>query len=160
MRANISSRTTFAYKFIFPAIWIPLFGFAAYAAVSAGRRGAADMSVGLFLVVAWVVVTAFLLRLVIPLVRLQLRDGRIYASNYRREVEIAPGEIESITQNVWINIRPVTLHLRHETSFGKRICFLPPSRAVLAFWKEDPIVDELRQFAGVEQTRNPQRATV
>jgi len=149
MRADISSRTTFVYKFIFPAIWIPLFGFVAYLALNAGKSGTGDKTVGLVMATSWLVVSAFLLRLVIPLMRVQLRDGRIYASNYRREIEIAPGEIERVTQNVWMNVRPITLHLRHETSFGRRIRFLPPSRVIFTFWKEDPIVDQLRRFAGL-----------
>jgi hypothetical protein len=149
MRADISSRTTFVYKFIFPAIWIPLFGFVAYLALNAGRSGAGDKTVGIIMATTWLVVSAFLLRLVLPLMRVQLRDGRIYASNYRREIEIVPGEIERVTQNVWMNVRPITLHLRHETSFGRRIRFLPPSRVIFTFWKEDPIVDQLRRFAGL-----------
>lgn len=149
MRAEISSRTTFVYKFIFPAIWIPLFGFVAYVALNAGRSGSGEKTVGIVMVSAWLIVSAFLLRLVISLRRVQLRDGRIYASNYRREIEIAPGEIERVTQNVWMNVRPITLHLRHETSFGRRIRFLPPSRVIFTFWKEDPIVDQLRRFAGL-----------
>jgi hypothetical protein len=155
MRADISSRTTFIYKFIFPAIWIPLFGFVAFLALNGGRHRAGTGNTGaLVMAAAWIFGTAFLLRLVIPLMRVQLRDGRIYASNYRREIEIAPSEIESITQNVWMNVRPITLHLRHETTFGNRIRFLPPSRVVFAFWKEDPIVDQLRRFAGVQPPRN------
>lgn len=150
MRADISSRTTFIYKFIFPAIWIPLFGFVGFLVLNAGSRGSgADKTIGIVMAATWVVVTALLLRMVISLMRVQLRDGRIYASNYRREIEIAPSEIERVTQNVWINVRPITLHLRHETSFGTRIRFLPPSRVIFAFWKEDPIVEQLRRFAGL-----------
>jgi hypothetical protein len=149
MRADISSRTTFVYKFIFPAIWIPLFGFVAYIALNAGRSGTGDRTVGIIMATAWLVVSALLLRLVLSLMRVQLRDGRIYASNYRREIEIVPGEIERVTQNIWMNVRPITLHLRHETSFGRRIRFLPPSRVIFTFWKEDPIVDQLRRFAGL-----------
>jgi hypothetical protein len=150
MRAEISSRTTFIYKFIFPAIWISLFGFVAYLALNTGFRGTGtNKAVGIFMAATWLVVSALLLRTAIPLMRVELRDGRIYASNYRREIEIVPTEIERITQNVWINVRPITLHLRHETSFGARIRFLPPSRAIFAFWKEDPIVDQLRRFAGL-----------
>ncbi|HEV7702694.1 MAG TPA: hypothetical protein VGO46_00320 [Gemmatimonadaceae bacterium] len=150
MRADISSRTTFIYKFIFPAIWISLFGFVGFLALKTGSRGTGtDKTTGIIMAAAWFLVSALLLRTVIPLMRVQLREGRIYVSNYRREIEIEPSEIERITQNVWINVRPITLHLRHETSFGTRIRFLPPSRAIIAFWKEDPIVDQLRRFAGL-----------
>jgi hypothetical protein len=155
MRADISSRTTFIYKFIFPAIWIPLVGFPAIMfARNANARGGADMTGAVVYVAAWAVGAAFLLRLAVPLMRVQLRDGRIYASNYRREIEIVPSDIERVTQNVWINVRPITLHLRHETAFGTRIRFLPPSRLILAFWQEDPLVDQLRRLAGLLPPRN------
>ena len=155
MRADISSRTTFIYKFIFPAVWMPLLGFPAVMMVrDASSRSGADMTGAIFFVAAWLVGAAFLLRLAVPLMRVQLRDGRLYASNYRREIEIAPGEIERITQNVWINVRPITLHLRHETAFGTRIRFLPPSRLILAFWEEDPLVDQLRRLAGLIPPRS------
>jgi hypothetical protein len=147
MRADISSRTTFFYKFIFPALWIPMIGVAAVVAVRQARASiASDKSSAIAFAVAWVVGSALLLRLTIPLMRVQLREGKLYASNYRREIEIPPGEIARISQNVWINVRPITLHLRGETPFGTRIRFLPPSRVIFAFWKEDPIVDQLRRL--------------
>lgn len=150
MRAVISSRTTFIYKFIFPAVWIPLMGAMTFAVARAPNRiNGAERSGVVAMELLWVIVCALLLRFAIPLKRVQLRDGRIYASNYRREIEIAPGEIESITQNVWINIRPITLHLRHETAFGMRIRFIPPSRLILTFWNEDPLVPQLRRLAGL-----------
>ena len=155
MRAEISSRTTFIYKFIFPAIWIPLLGFPAIMFVRRASSGSgADVTGAAVFVGAWAVGAAVLLRLAVSLMRVQLRDGRIYASNYRREIEIAPSEIERITQNVWINVRPITLYLRHGTSFGSRIRFLPPSRLILAFWEEDPLVDQLRRLAGLLPPRN------
>ena len=76
MRADISSRTTFVYKFIFPAIWIPLFGFVGFTALHAGRNGG-NQFVGYILAAVWVIVSSLLLRLAISLMRVQLRDGRI-----------------------------------------------------------------------------------
>jgi hypothetical protein len=155
MRADISSRTTFIYKFIFPAVWIPLMGAALFAAVgNPNKITGSDESFALAMEALWIIAFAILLRFGIPLKRVQLRDGRIYASNYRHEIEIAPSEIERITQNVWVNIRPITLHLRHETDFGRRIRFIPPSRLILTFWKEDPLVPQLRRLAGL---RPPQQ---
>jgi len=155
MRADISSRTTFIYKFIFPAIWSVLFGIVAIFALNDARYAAAtDKTKALVMAAGWIIGTAFLLRLALSLLRVEIRDGRIYASNFRREIEIAPSEIESITQNLCVNVRPITLHLRHETTFGNRIRFLPPSRVIFAFWREDPIVDQLRRFAGLQPPRN------
>jgi hypothetical protein len=41
---------------------------------------------------------------------------------------------------------PVTIHLRHETPFGRRITFIPKFR-LLPFWRTHPIVNELRKLA-------------
>ena len=79
--------------------------------------------------------------------RVQVRDGHLHASDFRREIEILPGDIASVTQNIWDRVRPITIHLRERSELGSRIRFLPHSHVVLRFRIEDPVVDELRTFA-------------
>jgi hypothetical protein len=94
-----------------------------------------------------------ILRFAIPLKRVELRDGRLYVSNYRREWEIAPNDILSVRQSRWVNSRPIRVQLRYDVEgLGSRFMFIPPSRARLKFWREDPQVEELRRFAETVQT--------
>ncbi len=90
------------------------------------------------------------------LMRVQLGDGHPYASDFRREIEILPADIDSVTQNRWDRVRPITIHLREPSPLGSRIRFLPKSRPTLRFWIEDSIVDKLRDFAwqGAVSTAN------
>jgi predicted PurR-regulated permease PerM len=147
---QLSSSVTFIYKFVFPAIWILIGGFLLFVTVQGIRRTSLpDTLTWLLIVVPWLLGIVFLLWFAAPILRVELRDGRIYASNYRREIEIQRSDIASVTQNVWVNVRPITLHLRNETPFGTRIRFIPPGRVIFAFWKEDPLVDKLRELAGL-----------
>jgi hypothetical protein len=146
----LSSSVTFIYKFVFPAIWILIAGILVIVTVEGVHRTSfPDTATSLLIVVPWLLGAIFLLRFAAPIVRVELRDGRLYASNYRREIEIQRSDIASVTQNVWVNVRPITLHLRNETPFGTRIRFIPPGRVIFAFWKEDPLVDKLRELAGL-----------
>jgi hypothetical protein len=152
---ELSSSVTFIYKFVFPAIWVVIAGFLAVVTVEGIRRTSfPDTLTSLLIVVPWLLAGIFLLRLAAPILRVELRDGRLYASNYRREIEIQRADIVRVTQNVWVNVRPITLHLRSDTPFGKRIRFIPPGRVIFAFWKEDPLVEKLRELAELRPSQS------
>jgi hypothetical protein len=152
---ELSSSVTLIYKFVFPAIWIVVAGILVFLTVEGTRRTSfPDTATSLVIVVPWLLGAIFLLRFAAPILRVELRDGRLYASNYRREIEIQRSNIERVTQNVWVNVRPITLHLRNATPFGRRIRFVPPGRVIFAFWKEDPLVDKLRELAGLPPSRS------
>jgi len=89
----------------------------------------------------------FFLRVSLPLLRVQLRDGHLYASNYFSEIEIHPSDITEVTQNRWVKLRPITIRLRTPSELGQRLSFMPPVRIIFRFWIQDPIVEELRAFA-------------
>jgi len=145
---NFSSSATLLYKFIFPAIWIALCGLFVFQLSHVARpNGASGNAMELGIVLLWIAGSVFFLRVSLPLLRVQLRDGHLYASNYFSEIEIRPSEIAEVTQNVWVKLRPITIHLRTPSEFGKRLSFMPPVRMIFRFWIEDPIVQELRAFA-------------
>jgi predicted PurR-regulated permease PerM len=147
---QLSSSVTFIYKFVFPAIWTMIGGVLLFVTIEGIQRTTfPDTATSLLIVVPWLLGIAFLLWFAAPILRVELRDGRLYASNYRREIEIQRSDIVRVTQNVWVNVRPITLHLRNETPFGTRIRFIPPGRVVFAFWREDPMVEKLRELAGL-----------
>jgi hypothetical protein len=155
MRDTVSSRTTFFMKFIFPALWIGGFGAASLAALRTqlgAPPGAPHRLVATWVVVGiWLVCSVVLLWFCAPLKRIRMRDGKLLASNYRREIAISPADIERVTQNTWVNVRPITLHLRAPTALGSRIAFIPPSHVILAFRQSDRLVAGLRAFAGLAQ---------
>jgi hypothetical protein len=86
---KLSSSVTVIYKFVFPAIWMVIAGFLVFFTVEGARRASfPDTVTSLVIVIPWLLGALFLLRLAVPILRVELRDGRLYASNYRREIEI------------------------------------------------------------------------
>jgi hypothetical protein len=148
MRTNVSSRATWFLKFAFPVIWTAIIALGAVPMFTDSARGhGPKLPAALTLGVVWLVGTAILFVFSGSLMRVQYRDGHLYASNFRREIEILPADIAAITQNIWVNVRPITIQLRTPTVLGRRIRFIPQSRVIFRFWVEDPIVSELRAFA-------------
>lgn len=56
------------------------------------------------------------------------------------------GEIEEVSENRWVNIRPVTISFLRDTDFGSRVVFMPRARWWL-FWRPHPVVRELEEAA-------------
>ena len=79
---------------------------------------------------------------------MRVKDGRIYISNYMREIAVPPTAIKSVSVNRWINTHPVTISFRNMTAFGDKVTFIPTWRFFQ--WRRHPVVDELRQMAGLK----------
>ena len=145
---DFSSSVTLIYKFVFPAIWIALCGMFVFQLTRIDRpTGAAGNAIVLGVILVWAAGSMFFLRVSLPLLRVQLRDGHLYASNYFSEIEIHPSDIAEVTQNRWVKLRPITIHLRAPSEFGECLSFMPPVRIIFRFWVQDPIVEQLRAFA-------------
>jgi hypothetical protein len=147
----LSSKLTFISKFVFPVLWITLFG-----------SGAVEMWAGTFtgkdntppppelkyvFLGAWIVGTAFILWTSAGLKEVSVDGQSIRVSNYLEEINIPADMIADITENRWIKGHPITIHLRSDTAFGQKIKFLPKSQ-LLGAWSTHPAVAELRRLAG------------
>jgi hypothetical protein len=139
---TLSSRLTFITKTIFPAFWIA--GFGALTALFWVGRGLQAETGWLFLT-AWIAGTLSFLWWCIPLKKVRVDGNALYVSNFRKEIVVPLTFIESVTENRWINVHPVTIHFRGDTEFGRKISFMPKSR-VMFFWSSHPVVDELRRM--------------
>jgi hypothetical protein len=156
MERELSSRWTFVLKYVAPGIWIPLVGSEVVAAfrfhvevihTGAGRAPSLEP---LDLLIFWLLCSAFFLWFALSIKRVRLSDGAILVSNYFNEWRVPFGLIESVSQNRWLQQRPVTIRLRADVGCGTTVKFLPPHRWYLfRFWKEDPLVSELRGLAGI-----------
>ena len=156
MDDNLSSAWTFILKYVFPGIWIPGFGAGVVDVfrhpgnvIYNGVRGAAPQGVGYEFLAAWLVGSAFMLWLSMPLKRVRLTDGALLVSNYFKEWRVPIALIEEVSQNRWINVRPITVRLRADVGCGTKVVFAPPGRWFFRFWREDPEVGELRRAAGL-----------
>ena len=157
MERELSTRWTFVAKYVVPGIWICLVGasvVAAYqrsgAVVYNGRNGTAPPFGANEYLLFWLLGSAFFLWFSLSIKRVRLSDGAILVSNYFNEWRVPFALIASVSQNRWLRHRPVTIRLRADVGCGTSVKFLPPHRWFLfRFWKEDPVVTELRELAGL-----------
>ena len=135
-------------KFVFPGIWIPLFGFGVLMMFLNGVSGPNPPSKWIFLF-AWIMGAAFTYWSCAPLKEVSVDDNFLYVSNYLKEFAIPLSEICDVTENVWINIHPVTIHLKSPSEFGNKIVFMP-KRRMFALFGSHPVVSELKELARVK----------
>lgn len=132
-------------KIFFPALWIPTLGFVTLMMFFSGFNDV-DPFAKVFFLFAWVVGSAFIYWTSIRLKEVSVDDNFLYVSNYLKEVAIPLSDIYDVTENVWINIHPVTIHLKSPSEFGDKIIFMPKTR-VFAFFSSHPVVKELKLLA-------------
>ena len=130
-------------KIILPAIWIPLFGFGVFMIFLGGMNGGPSSKWELLLV--WVAGSAFTYWSGAPLKEVSVDDNFLYVSNYFKEISIPLSEIYDVTENKWLNIHPVTIHLKSPSEFGGKIVFMPKVR--FAFFGSHPVVNQLKKLA-------------
>jgi len=51
-----------------------------------------------------------------------------------------------VTENFWLNVHPVTLHLKNPSEFGRKIVFMPACRFFNSWWISHPVVGELNKL--------------
>lgn len=160
MNRSLSSAWTFFYKYLLPVIWVVGFAIGGREAMDNQRalaRGAANAAPATML---WLLMFAGLAGLAslawfcAPLKRVRVGDDgeSLIVSNYFTEWHVPAGLITDVTQNRWIKMRPITIHLRIDPGCGTRVVFMPPIRLNFVFWREDREVDELRQLAEIRAT--------
>jgi hypothetical protein len=143
---TISSSLTPLMKFVFPIVWISLFGFGTLAIflIDFHGQGIKPPPKWIFLA-GWVLASIILWRSCMRLKKVRVGVDAIYVSNFQKEIRIPFEEIINVTENRWINIRPITIYFRSETIFGRHIIFMPTRR--FSIWQAHPVVGELRTLA-------------
>jgi hypothetical protein len=138
---TVSSLLTFFYKFIFTSVWSGGFGLGTLATFLSPKPDATRWQFA----AAWAIGTAFLLLTCARLKRVKLDGANLVISNYRRDVTVPVSEIADVRQNRLLNLRPVTITFKRQTSFGSAIIFMPCASSRL--FSEDDIVTRLRSLA-------------
>jgi hypothetical protein len=133
-------------KVILPVLWIPVWGFGTLTMFLGGFHGADAPPKWLFLF-GWIIGSAFIYWSCIRLKEVSVDDDFLYVSNYLKEISIPLSQISDVTENIWLNIHPVTIHLKAPSEFGDKIVFMPKTR-FFAFFSSHPVVAELKRLAG------------
>jgi hypothetical protein len=154
VKRNLSSELTGFFK-LFPAVWIILFGLATaglFGGVFQGKDGLpAPQSFKLLFLSLWVVGSVLAYAACASLKEVAIDENNLYVSNYINEISIPLTDVSDITENIWWNFHPITVHLKRRSEFGEKIIFMP-KRAMLSFGGSHPIVDQLKSRAKLEGT--------
>ena len=139
----LSSRMTFFTKVVMPLAWISIFG---AGTVAVWIIDGTPVQMRYAFLLAFLAGTTSFWFFAMPLKQVRVDGGNLYISNFREEISVPLSAVTGVSENRWINIHPVTIHLRTETAFGNKIVFMPKQR--LAFgWTSHPVVNEIRQMA-------------
>ena len=149
---TLSSAWTFWAKFVFPAVWITGFGTGTIQLWLGGHDNNNAMpppEMKFMFLAGWLLGSVFMLWASAGLKRVRIDDQRLYVSNYVKEISIPFGAIVDVQQNRWLNSRPVTIYFRETTELGDTAKFMPKWRIRALFWRVDPVVNELKELAGI-----------
>jgi hypothetical protein len=158
MLRTLSSAWTSFYKFLLPVVLTGAFAAVLRSVLEArgvysGTPGDAPPIDLILLGVVMLVAIAATAVFCAPLKRVRVSDDgeSLLVSNFLREWTVPVGLIAEVTQNRWLKLRPITIHLRIDPGCGTRVMFMPPLRLNFRFWREDPEVEELRALASTHQ---------
>ena len=138
---HLSSRSTFFFKLIFPALWILIFAGGTLAMFGSGEPLAPVFAVATLAGTLFSSARFFPLKSVIA-----GRDG-IVVSNFVRQIEVPYDQIVSVNENKRLNTRDITISLRTDSAFGQTIRFQPYAEFTLWYRRDHPAVVLLRERA-------------
>ncbi len=142
---RVSSKTTFWYKRVFPAIWFGfLLVFIGISVFGAGsRRDLSTVAPFVILPLAMIAFGFFLMKkLVFDLVDEVWDDGdALVVKNSGQEQRIALADIKNVNYSAMVSPPRVALSLRRPTIFGEVVAFCAPLRLVP--FSTSPIIDDL-----------------
>jgi hypothetical protein len=152
-KRTLSSAWTFSAKFVFPVVWISGFGLGTILLWLGGfhdrNNAVPPPQLKFVFLVVWVLGSIFIFWASAGLKRVRIDERHLQVSNYVREICIPFTAIIDVKQNRWINSRPITIYFRDTTELGDRATFMPKQRFRIKFWRTDPVVNELKQLAGL-----------
>lgn len=144
----LSSKITFAQKFVFPTIWTLGFGAGTLAMFTGGMHGKNGAPVPpetkwIFLTM-WTAGTTFIFYWSGSLKKVSLENDSLIISNYFREARVHMSQVADVREQKWVKGNPIIITFRSDTAFGRKIVFLPQMR--LRLFGPHPILEELKKL--------------
>jgi hypothetical protein len=139
---KLSSKSTFFYKRIFPAIWFGFLGIFILTVLFADRNGSSEDIMIFVVPVIMAAIGYFIMKnLVFDLMDEVYDEGSsLLFKNNGKTVRVNLTDIKNVSYTVVINPPRVTLNLRCKTEFGDEISFSPPG-SLIPFKKNKDIVE-------------------
>src|SRR5215207_347830 len=145
MKRNLSSSLTVYFKVLLPCLWITTLGVGVIGAFLGNDPRAAAAPPSFFLLAVWILGTAFLYWFCVRLKSVSIDGEFLYVPNYLKGIAIPLSNIYFVRENKWLNIHPVTIHLRTPSKFGNKITFMPKTR-LFPLFDSHPVVKELKSL--------------
>lgn len=137
---------TFFHKFIIPIIMLVMWVYVIFREIES-NAGGSELYTLIFFIIA---IPLFIYFYQIRLKVVKIDNGKMYVSNYFKEIEIEKCNIFKVKQNVFGNNRPILIYLKKPTIFGSKIVFIP-TYIFPFYFSPHPIVEELNDFIGIKK---------
>ncbi len=145
---TISAPYTFAFKFLFPTVWIAGFSLMTLSLfLDPGSLGGHSPLAKWVFLVGTVAGIALIRAAVVPLRRVRMDTKSLYVSNYHKEIVVPLADVVSVRFN-YARGGAITVALRSPTELGEQVTFLWKRRSRPPF-----VIDELRAAVAKAQTR-------
>lgn len=146
---RLSSSFTFGYKLVFPTIWLAGFGGATLFLIAGSitklwRREVIPRELVLMTIMFSIGLAAglaFFSMLSFPLKHVSVRGDALRVEGLKEKVDVLLSDIAEVHGFKWTNPELITLVLKRETPFGRKIKFTPGYR--LLKMSDHPVVTEL-----------------
>lgn len=145
MKRDLSSNQTFLLKIILPIIFAAFFVATIFLIIFSEQR--AQFVPVLFVSTFGILAMYFT---VMHYKDVSVDDKFLYVSNYRKEIKIPVANIENVTEVKWIRTRPITIHLKNDSDFGRKIVFMPKFNG-FRIVADNPMISELKELAKAER---------
>lgn len=145
MKRELSSKQTFFLKIILPIFFIALFTTAFAGIIFSSKKSELLPLAFIFPLIGLFGIVSMYFTLM-RYKKVSVDDEILYVSNYRKEIEIPVSNIADVTEIKWIRTRPVTIHLKNDSEFGRKIVFMSKFNGFRIF-ADNPIVAELKELS-------------
>lgn len=149
MKRELSSKQTFFLKIILPILFAAML-----MTVFAGIVFSSKKDEILPLIIIFPLIGLFgifsMYFTVMRYKKVAVDDDFLYISNYRNEIKVPLSNISEVTETKWIRTRPITIHLKSDSEFGRKIVFTSKMKGFRVF-ADNPIVAELKELANINK---------
>ena len=145
---RVSTNLTLFFKFFIPVFWGVLFGLVTLAVWLAPADYFGDTPMSSLrwgMTFFFVTGAALFILTLLPLLRVEMDEFFILATNYFKTARYPYHNVERITESRFIGLTLVTVYLKVPGQFGRRLRFLASHRLYQDFKAEHPQVAALVQ---------------
>ena len=152
MKRELSSKQTFLLKIILPTFFIVMMLTAFLGIILSARGRELVVLIFIFPLIGFGGVFSMYLT-VMRYKKVSVDERFLYVSNYRKEIKIPISDIADVTEIKWIRTRPITIYLKNDSEFGRKIVFMPKFNGFRIF-ADNPIVAGLKEAAKIAENNN------